>query len=132
MNTKVKKTKTQPHGKSGKDLYLWVLAIVIIAVAIAADYFYSKEVVWALRLTVWIFVAGIEIAVLAPTNFGRKVWKFARDSRIEMRKVVWPDRQTTIRTTAVVAGLTVLTALILWGVDSIFLWLIGWLTGQRG
>ncbi len=57
------------------------------------------------------------------------MWKFAKQARIEMRKVVWPTRQDTVRATAIIALLVLVTALILWGMDSVLLWFIGLLTG---
>jgi preprotein translocase subunit SecE len=50
---------------------------------------------------------------------------------MEMRKVVWPTREETMQTTLVVAGMVIILALLLWGMDSLLVWLIGWLTGQR-
>jgi preprotein translocase subunit SecE len=37
-----------------------------------------------------------------------------------------------MQTTLVVAAMVVILALILWGLDGFLVWLIGWLTGQRG
>ncbi|MCH2411118.1 preprotein translocase subunit SecE [Myxococcota bacterium] len=41
-----------------------------------------------------------------------------------MRRVVWPTRQETIQTTAVVILLMILFSLILWGLDSFLSWLV--------
>ena len=51
---------------------------------------------------------------------------------VELRKVVWPTRQETIQTTLIVVAMVVVAALILWGLDKVFFWLVAWLTGQRG
>ena len=61
---------------------------------------------------------------------GQKVWVFAKQSRMELRKVVWPTRQETIQTTMIVVAMVVVMALVLWGVDSILTWAITWLTGS--
>ncbi len=43
--------------------------------------------------------------------------QFVRDSRIELRKVVWPTREETIRLTLVVVAVSAGTGLILGGFD---------------
>lgn len=117
MNTK---TKT--------DKFLWITVLVLIVAAIGIDY-YFKEIPWALRLAGWVVVACIIVFLVMMTVTGKKIWKFAKEARTEMRKVVWPTRQETIRTTAIVASLVLLVALIMWGADAILFWLIGLLTG---
>ena len=57
---------------------------------------------------------------------------FAKESKIELRKVVWPTSQETIQQTIIVVAVVVLTALFLWGIDSILLWGVRFFTGQRG
>jgi len=96
--------------------------------AMGANYYFSN-IVWALRLGGWIILLGIEVFLVMLTNKGKQIWKFAKESRIEMRKVVWPTRQETIRTTLIVIALVLLIALIIWGIDAILFWLIGLLTG---
>jgi preprotein translocase subunit SecE len=46
--------------------------------------------------------------------------------------VVWPTRQETIQTTLVIGAVVVVLALVLWFIDGILVWAVGWLTGQRG
>jgi len=129
---KIKETKTKDiKPKSGKDKFVWLLVIILLSAAIVADFYY-KEIAWPLRLAGWIVFACVLIILVFQTKQGKSFWKFAKEARIELRKVVWPDRPTTVRTTALVIGLVVLTALIMWGIDSILLFIIGWLTGQRG
>jgi preprotein translocase subunit SecE len=121
-------TKIQPKAKK-TDTSLWIIIGVLTAAAIVADRYFS-EVVLALRLAGWIIFACILVFLIALTEKGKSFWKFIKDVRMEMRKVVWPTRQETTRTTLLVAAMVVVAALIMWGVDSILLVLIGWLTGQ--
>ena len=72
------------------------------------------------------------LLVISQTSKGLQLWSFIKGARIELRKVVWPTRQETIQTTLVVVAMVVVAALILWGIDTLFFWLVGWLTGQRG
>jgi preprotein translocase subunit SecE len=61
---------------------------------------------------------------------GRGIWRFAADSRTEVRKVVWPTRQETLQTLLIIAIAVLITALFLWAVDSILFWAVRLATGQ--
>jgi preprotein translocase subunit SecE len=47
-----------------------------------------------------------------------------RDSRAEMKKVVWPTRQEVIRLTVVVVLLSAIISAVLFVADSLFTWLL--------
>ena len=48
---------------------------------------------------------------------GRRFWQFVLESRIELRKVVWPTRQETMHDDAVVFGFVVIAGLFFWVLD---------------
>jgi preprotein translocase subunit SecE len=62
---------------------------------------------------------------------GRTAVAFAKESRTEVRKVVWPTRQEAIQTTGIVLVVTLLMSLLLWGLDSVLFWLVGLITGMK-
>jgi preprotein translocase subunit SecE len=109
----------------------WLVVAVLVVAGIAANYYYSQQP-WPLRLLGWLFILAIASAVAFQTSQGKQIIDFARESKIELRKVVWPTRQETIQITFLIAGVVVLLALVLWGIDGVLLRVIGWLTGQRG
>jgi preprotein translocase subunit SecE len=113
------------------DWVKWFFAILLFIAGIVANYYYNYQP-WPLRLLAWIGLIVIIGAVILQTCQGKLALNFARESRMELRKVFWPTRQETVQTTLFVAAMVVVLALILWGIDSILMWLIGWLTGQRG
>ncbi len=47
-----------------------------------------------------------------------------REVRSEMKKVVWPTREETIRLTIVVIAISVIISIILFISDAFFLWLL--------
>ena len=55
-----------------------------------------------------------------------------RETRSELRKVVWPTREETTRLTIVVMVISIVIGLILFVGDSLFIWLSGLLTGLFG
>jgi preprotein translocase subunit SecE len=50
---------------------------------------------------------------------------FLRETRDELKKVVWPSRQEIIRLTAVVITVSLIVGIFLGGLDFIFVKLIG-------
>ena len=117
--------KTSP---SSFDALKWTLIVVLLVAGIVANTYFS-QVAWALRATAGIFLVAAILLVAIRTAAGRLAWSFAKSARQELRKVVWPTRQETVQTTLVVVVMVIIAALILWGLDKLFFWLIGWLTG---
>ena len=113
------------------DWFKWLVVALLFIAGIAANYYYNYQP-WPLRLLAWIALIGVMGFIVLQTRQGKLALDFARESRMELRKVFWPTQQETIQTTLFVAGMVIVLALILWGIDSILMWLIGWLTGQRG
>lgn len=109
----------------------WSLFWLLFFIGVGANFYYAK-VALSLRLIVWLALVAVLISIAFYTRLGRKGWEFAQEARAEMRKVVWPTRDETVKVTMVVVAMVVVVALILWGIDSVLLWIMGWLTGQRG
>ena len=113
------------------DSFLWGLVGLLLVGGIAANYYFIK-VATALRVAGWIVLLCVVVALIFQTGQGRYLWAFGQDAKVELRKVVWPTRDETVQTTLIIALIVIAMALILWGLDSILLWSVGWLTGQRG
>ncbi|MEM9243234.1 MAG: preprotein translocase subunit SecE [Pseudomonadota bacterium] len=113
------------------DALIWLLVIVGAVAAVAANIRYAS-VSPALRLTVGIIIAIVLLTIAFQTNKGLFAWKYLKEARDEIRRVVWPTRQTTIQIALVVAAMVAVAAVIIFVFDQLFLWLIAWLTGQRG
>lgn len=109
----------------------WTIIFLLIVGGIVANTYFAN-VAWAVRAAVGLVVIAMTLLIALRTSAGHQFWIFAKGARIELRKVVWPTRQETIQTTLVVVAMVVVAALILWGIDTLFFWLVGWLTGQRG
>lgn len=123
--------KSEDQGEMRLDWLKWSVAIVLILAGVVGNHYYS-EVSMPLRMLGWLVTLAVAGFIISKTQKGRWVIEFFRDSRAELRKVVWPTREETMQTTLVVAAMVIILALILWGMDGVLVWLIGWLTGQRG
>lgn len=120
-----------PQSNKNYDGIKWFVAIFLLISGLAANYVYNEQPL-PLRLLAGLVLLVVILALISQTNHGRQAIIFARESRMELRKVFWPTYQETVQTTFFIAIMVVVLALILWGIDSILMWLIGWLTGQRG
>lgn len=123
--------KAENQEESRLDWLKWLIAIALLLAGLIGNHYYS-EVSMPLRMLGWVLFLVAAGFVASRTQKGRWVIEFFRDSRMELRKVVWPTREETMQTTLVVAAMVIILALLLWGMDGVLVWLIGWLTGQRG
>jgi preprotein translocase subunit SecE len=105
------------------------VAIALLIAGIAAFYLLDTRPDWQRwSLAGAGLVAGLAVFALAP--MGRRFWQFILDSRVELRKVVWPTRQETMQTTAVVFGFIVIAGMFFWLLDLLLAWITRLLTGQ--
>jgi preprotein translocase subunit SecE len=116
-------------GASGKDSALLMLSILLLLGGIGAFYWFEEQPL-AIRLAMVIAGLGLSVGLAWFSWYGREFWQFALASRIELRKVVWPEREETIKTTYVVFGFAVAMGVFFWGLDWVLTWLTRFLTGQ--
>jgi len=115
----------------GADVARVVIAVVLVIAGVAAFYEFDTASSW-LR---WGAVVGglvLGLAVVATSAYGRAVIQFVLDSRVELRKIVWPNQRESMTTTAVVFGFVILGGGFFWLVDFILAWATRHLTGQGG
>ncbi len=123
--------KVEEQDENRLDWLKWCIAAALLLAGLIGNHYYSAVSV-PLRALGWVILMVAAGFVATKTQKGRWVVEFFRDSQMELRKVVWPTREETMQTTLVVGAMVVILALILWGLDGILVWLIGWLTGQHG
>lgn len=105
------------------DAIKWALAIVLLAGGTAAFYYYADQSL-LYRTIGLLVVAGLAVFIAAQTEKGRLTVAFLRDARTEVRKVVWPTRQETLQTTALVIVVVFIIAIFLWILDGILGWAV--------
>ncbi|NAW67588.1 preprotein translocase subunit SecE [Photobacterium halotolerans] len=113
---------------SSMDGLKWVVVFALLAAAVVGNYLYS-DVSVALRAAAVVVLVAAAGGVAALTAKGKTAITFARESRMEVRKVVWPTRQEATQTTFIVLAVTVIMALALWGIDGIMVRLVRLVTG---
>lgn len=129
---KKKNTQEADIQKSkGVNAILWLAVAVVIVVAAVGNIYFFEKFSTAIRVVAVIVLLLVSLGIAAFTNQGLKARRFFSEARIELRKIVWPTRSEATQTTLIVAGVTIVVSLILWGLDSVIVTLITFLTDLR-
>lgn len=110
---------------------LWAVAIVLFSVAAIGNAYFATHFSFIARILLLVVLLIGAVVAAAFTNQGQKAIGFMKDSRQELRKIVWPKRQETTQTTLIVGAMCLIVALALWGIDSIIVAIINFLTNLR-
>lgn len=102
----------------------------IALVAIVGNYLY-RDIMLPLRALAVVILIAAAGGVALLTTKGKATVAFAREARTEVRKVIWPTRRETLHTTLIVAAVTAVMSLILWGLDGILVRTVSFITGLR-
>ena len=117
-----------PNSSSAADTFKWIIAFALLAAAVVGNYLYGEMSV-VLRVAGVVVLIAAALGTAATTVKGKAAISFARESRMEVRKVVWPTRQETMQTTLIVLVVCIIMALVLWGIDGIMVRLVSFITG---
>jgi preprotein translocase subunit SecE len=114
---------------SARDNVMWALGLLVLLAGVFGFFRYSGEVMTLIRVIGLLVATGLAIAIVAKTDRGRDMFSFLREVDVERRKVVWPTRQETLQTTLMVLVITVIVAILLFIMDTIFGWVVRQLIG---
>ncbi|MEP7706687.1 preprotein translocase subunit SecE [Paraglaciecola sp. 25GB23A] len=110
------------------DIVKWIVALGILGGIVAANHVFAEESV-LIRASIAVIAVAIALFIAATTHKGSAFITFAKDARIEVRKVVWPTRQETTQTTIIVLIATAVMALLLYFLDFLIVELVSLITG---
>lgn len=113
------------------DTLKLVSSVSLIIIAMVMFYYFAEHST-LFRVLGLLATVLISFAIFLQTDKGRVFWQFAQDTRMEVRKVVWPTRQETVQTTMIVLAMVLLVAVFLWLLDMMLLWAVRVFTGQGG
>jgi preprotein translocase subunit SecE len=118
MNTKAEQ---QPKGTNAADVAKLVLAGLILVGGIFAYSWFGNDasIPSSVRLLGVLAAVVIALAIAAFTALGRRVRNFIGESQFELRKVVWPTKDETIKTTGIIIVVVVVLSLLLGLIDLI-------------
>jgi preprotein translocase subunit SecE len=103
---------------SGKfDSLLLGVAVVLLLGGMFAFYYFTAQLNLLERALILLAGTVAALVVAYQTQMGKTLVEYARGSRVELRKVVWPTRQESIQTTLMIAVFVLIAALFFAGVD---------------
>jgi len=117
MNTKAE----QPKGTNAADIGKLVLAgLVLVAGIVSYSWFGNSGNIPSSVLLLGVLAAlVISLAIASFTALGRRVSNYIAESQFEMRKVVWPTRDETLKTTGIIIVVVIILSLMLGLIDLI-------------
>jgi preprotein translocase subunit SecE len=121
--------KTEIETTSWVDTAKLVASVVLLVAGIGQFYYFADDLM-VYRVLALLALIAVALGIVFTTQLGQTVWGFMRDSRAEVRKVVWPTRQETVQTTLLVIAMVVLVGIMLWLMDMLLRWGVLFLTGQ--
>ena len=133
MATEIKKKapeQVQDKGEKSKgtNTLLWIIAVALIIVAAVGNTYFAAQLSLVIRVLALVALGAGAVAAAALTNQGQKTIHFIKESRTELRKIIWPTRPEATQTTLIVIAMCVVVSLVLWGIDSIIVRLVAFLT----
>lgn len=110
------------------DKLILIVSVLPLLGATGAFYYYGDESL--LLRVVGLLVALIISAFIAYQSApGKTAWGFVKDSRTEVRKVVWPTRKETAQTTLFVIVAVIIMGIFFFLLDMLLGWAVRLLTG---
>jgi len=108
--------------KSGSDQWKTILAILIVVAGLALYYVNPLGSNTLTKVLVTLVVFAIAVTIFVKSDQGDRFVHFLKETRIELRKVVWPTREETLKTTGIIMVAVIIIAIFLWIVDAFFTW----------
>jgi preprotein translocase subunit SecE len=109
------------------NTYLIVSITVLISGMIL--FYYFSDVRLFYRVLAMISVVILSGFIGYQSDFGKLVYSYISDSKVEIKKVTWPTKQETTQTTLGVIVVVIIVGILLWLFDMLLGWAIGTLYG---
>lgn len=126
-------TSQQPvevSSASPLDTVLLVLAFLALVGGITAFYWFANDINVTVRVLMVLGGLAASAALAYQTPAGKTMWGYVRGAQTELRKTTWPTRQESLQATLMIAVVVLITAVMLWGLDSLLLWGVKSVTGR--
>ena len=114
------------------DTLKWALIAILVISGFGGSYYIANflmtESSHLYQIGVWLLIVAASIGLAVTTQPGQQFIQFAKDARMEIRKVVWPNRQETMQATLMVLAAVVIMSLLLWFIDMVLFYIINFIT----
>ena len=108
---------------TGADKAKLAVAALLVVGGVVAFYVLDKQDLW-LRVVALIVLFVAAVATFFTSESGKQLIAYGRDSVKEVRKVVWPTRKEALQMTGYVFAFVFVMALFLWLTDKTLEWLL--------
>jgi len=98
-------------------------AAALVVGAVAAFYLLGQKDMW-LRVLALLVLLAAAVATFFVSEPGKQLIAFGRDATREVRKVVWPTRKEAVQMTGYVFAFVGVMALFLWLTDKTLEWVL--------
>ncbi|MCW8883893.1 MAG: preprotein translocase subunit SecE [Motiliproteus sp.] len=115
-------------GESKLDSLKWIVVVALVVVGVVGNSYYSDQSL-LYRVLALLALAIVAALVALQTAKGKAFFDLFKEAKNEIRKVVWPSRQETVQTTAIVVVVVLIVGLLLWAIDSLLSWIVSGVIG---
>jgi preprotein translocase subunit SecE len=121
-------TGSEATARSPLDWLKWLVVIALVGGGIFGNWYFQDQPL-LFRVVGLLVLAVLAVLMAVQTEKGRAAWTLMKESRSEIRRVVWPKREETVQTTLIVLVLVLVFAFILWLLDSGLSWIVSRVIG---
>ena len=100
------------------DLFKWLAAVFFVVAAVLGNAWFADEGDLLYRVVGVVILILIAAGFALQTERGKAFVGLLKDTRLEIRKIVWPTISETRQTTFIVVVVVIIMAIILWLVDA--------------
>ena len=121
---------TKATESQAKESSLGVIVSILIVIGSLVLFYLDPLGLNTTLYKVLVLLVGLIIAgfVFFKSPQGARFTEFLIQTKIELRKVVWPTRNETVKTTGMIMVAVIVVAIFLWIVDAFFSWMVQLLT----
>ena len=119
-------TETKIEQKSSNSYLIIAIGVMISGIVL---FYYFSDIRLFYRVLGMISVLILSGYIGYQSDFGKLVYSYITDSKVELKKVTWPTKQETTQTTLGVIAVVIIVGILLWLFDMLLSWAIGTLYG---
>ena len=119
-------TEANIEVKSNKTYLIAAIGVLVMGMIL---FYYFSDIRLFYRVLGMIAVLILSGFIGYQSDFGKLVYSYVTDSKIELKKVTWPTKQETTQTTLGVIFVVIVVGILLWLFDMLLGWAIGTLYG---
>ena len=119
-------TEANIEVKSNKTYLIAAIGVLVMGIVL---FYYFSDIRLFYRVVGMIAVLILSGYIGYQSDFGKLVYSYVTDSKIELKKVTWPTKQETTQTTLGVIFVVIVVGILLWLFDMLLGWAIGTLYG---